>query len=285
MGRMANVLRLLRLGWIVCALGLVAGCGGGPQDPVLRDLESLGLVTDQGQAALEQSYFEITNRLRAGDVEVVETFLSAGLIFNVAGTIQDLERMRTSDNGADIDRAIEILQAADPVAAGRQLDEEARRLALDNAVADVPDSYHEFLANRCGRFVVIVALCVENIVDVLVQIFEEPAGPRRQFGMWVNVVPPSRLGRSTRLSFLVITEAAGGARVCLIDDPTFGDERLGGSFNDEGALSVGFGFGSVTIVVQDQGGVDVLDWSGRTYQRVTAPITGALEAYDRCFDP
>ena len=282
MGMLANV---LRLGWLVCALGLVAGCGGDPQDSDLRDLESLGLVTDQGQDAFGQSYDEIINRLYEGDAEVVDLFVRIGLIDDVARTIQYMEQSRNGDNNADIDRAINILQAADPVAAGRQLDEEARRLALDNAVADVPDSYHEFLANRCGRFVVIVALCVENIVDVLVQIFEEPAGPRRQFGMWVNVRPPSRLSRSTRLSFLVITEAAGGARVCLIDDPTFGDERLGGSFNDEGALSVGFGFGSVTIVVQDQGGVDVLDWSGRTYQRVTAPITGALEAYDRCFDP
>ena len=60
---LANV---LRLGWLVCALGLVAGCGGDPQDSGLRDLESLGLVTDQGQDAFGQSYDEIINRLLTG---------------------------------------------------------------------------------------------------------------------------------------------------------------------------------------------------------------------------
>ena len=270
MGMLANV---LRLGWLVCALGLVAGCGGDPQDSGLRDLESLGLVTDQGQDAFGQSYDEIINRLYEGDAEVVDLFVRIGLIYDVATTIQRIEQRRNSDNNADIDRAINILQAADPVAVGRLFDEEARQVAMDNALSDVPDSYHGFLSEGCrGAVVVFIALCVENTVDVLVQIFEEPAGPRRQFGVWVR----TDVSNPTHDSHIIITEAGGGASYCE------GDGSYGGNFNDDGVLMVGTGFGTLTAVVQERGGVEYLSWGGDTYQRVTEPSNEAWEAYQRC---
>ena len=277
MGMLANV---LRLGWLVCALGLVAGCGGDPQDSDLRDLESLGLVTDQGQDAFGQSYDEIINRLYEGDAEVVDLFVRIGLIYDVATTIQHIEQRRNSDNNADIDRAINILQAADPVAVGRLLDEEARQVAMDNALSDVPDSYHGFLSEWCLDAVVFIALCVENTVDVLVQIFEEPAGPRRQFGVWVR----TDVRNPTHNSHIIITEAGGGALTCA-NDGIYSDSKatFGGDFNDDGALTVTGGlFGTRTVVVQERGGVEFLNWGRRTYQRVTEPSVDAWEAYDRC---
>ena len=265
MGMLANV---LRLGWLVCALGLVAGCGGDPQDSDLRDLESLGLVTDQGQDALRQSFDEIINRLYEGDAEVVDLFVRIGLIYDVATTIRRFEERRNSDNNADIDRAINILQAADPVAVGRLFDEEARQVAMDNALSDVPDSYHGLLSEGCLGALVIIALCVENTVDVLVQIFEEPAGPRRQFGVW----------RENRLrKHLVIFEAPGGARVCEGSDSSYG-----GAFNDEGALTVGAVGGTAILIVDERNGVETINFFGQTYQRVTEPSREAWAAYERC---
>ena len=287
---MANV---LRLGWLVCALGLIGGCGGGPQDPDLRDLESIGLVTDYGSNAFDESWNDIFVRSFAGDVEVVETLVRVGLIYDVEATIRRIEAGRNSTNSADVDRAIEILQAADHVAARRQSDEEARQLALDNALADVRDSYHEFLTDRCDVYAVIIALCVENSVEVIVQIIEPPDGPRRQFGVWESTEPPfvnpfydasnpfiraiaPNPPPPPSPSYVIITQAAGGARICE------GGDSYGGGFNDDGALTVGVGFGTFTALVQERGGVEYLDWGGDTYQRVTEPGTEAWEAYERC---
>ena len=281
MGRMANVLRLLRLGWIVCALGLVAGCGGGSQDPDLLDLESIGLVTDQDLDALDRSSRDIYSRLHEGDAEVVDLFVRIGLIDDVARTIQYMEQSRNGDNNADIDRAINILQAADPVAVGRLFDEEARQVAMDNALSDVSNSHRGFVTDWCSwESTVFIALCVQHTVDLLVQIFEEPAGPRRQFGVWVR----ADVGNPTHNHHIIITEAGGGALTCA-NDGIYSDSKatFGGDFNDDGVLTVTGGlFGTRTVVVQERGGVEFLNWGRRTYQRVTEPSVDAWEAYDRC---
>ena len=278
---LANV---LRLGWLVCALGLVAGCGGDPQDSDLRDLESLGLVTDQGQDAFGQSFDEIINRLYEGDAEVVDLFVRIGLIDDVARTIQYMEQSRNGDNNADIDRAINILQAADPVAVGRLFDVEASQVAMDNALSDVPDSYHGFLSEGCrGVVVVFIALCFENTVDVLVQIFEEPAGPRRQFGVWVR----TDVRNPTHDSHIIITEAGGGASSPAPTMAIYSDSKANLRWELQRRWRVnGRDWGFIWNLNgrcpraweasnTSPGGAD-------TYQRVTEPSNEAWEAYQRC---
>ena len=268
-----------RLGWLVCTVGLATGCGSGPQDPDLRALESIGLVTDQGTEAIYESLGDIWRRAYAADVEVVETLVRVGMIYNIETIIQNIENGRNDDNNADVDRAIAILQAADPVAAMRQGDEEVRSLTLDNVLANVPNNYHEFLTDRCGGAAVLMVVCVENHLDVVVQIFE-PDGPRRQFGVWVR----DDRRNPTRSDHIVISDASGGAQVCdgIGDNSLSGGYKYGGAFNDDGVLTVE---GTYTIVVQERDGVEFLTGGGRTYMRVTEPSLAAFEAYELCLGP
>ena len=268
---MMETVNVLRLGQLVCALGLIVGCGGGQGGQDLRELESIGLVTAQDPIAFFESYDDIYGRLYAGDVEVADVLVRVGMVEDVGETVRRIGQRRTSDNSADIDRAIDILQAADPVAATRQNDEEAMQLALDRVLSGVPPSYHETLTElSCATLpAVVMAVCFAPAVQEVEQMVEPPSGPRRQFGVWV------RTGGSN--FHIAILEAAGGAIYCERDN------RLSGTFNDDGSLTIGGGFlGGLTAVVQESGGVEYLQLGMQTYQRVTEPSFAALNVYLFC---
>ena len=71
---MMTVTKWRRLGGLVLAVGLLAGCGGSAdqRDPVLRELETLGLVNDQGSDAFIASLEELYERMADGDADVTD---------------------------------------------------------------------------------------------------------------------------------------------------------------------------------------------------------------------
>ena len=269
-----------RLGWLVCAVGLVAGCGGGPQNSAdLRDLEPLGLVTDQGYEAYRDSLYAIFRRAGEGDVEGLETLLRVGMFGDLSWVVQYFENNRRNFNSAHFDQVIEILQAADPVAAGRQANLEARNLAMSEAASDLPENYHWVMRYSCGWLpVLFMGPCIENNIDVVVQFFE-PDGPRRQFGIWLQ----DDRRNPTRGDHIVISDASGGALLCdgLGADSFGGTWKWGGAFTDDGVLTDG----RYTYVVHERNGVEFLTGGGRSYMRVTEPSLAAFEAYELCLGP
>ena len=267
---LANVFRLCL---IAGSMGLIVGCGGAPQYADLQELEAIGLVTDQGTDALEDSLLDLMERLRDGDVEVAEVLVRWGLLSNVPGAIQYLERQRTIDNYMRIDQTIEILQAADSASVGRQYDYEPRQMALDSALSEVPNNYHGLLTEWCiNGPAALMELCVEQTFNMLAQTFEPPDGLRRQFGAWETFT--ADYGNS----YLIISETDDGAFVC-------GEEYVfTGTFDDNGALILERAAGATPIIVQERGGVEILAggvWPS-TFQRVIEVSVEAWEASDSC---
>ena len=212
--------------------------------------------------------------------------------------IEEVNQRRTGDDTAGHDRVIDILEAADPVAAVRQLDPEVRQLALDEALSDVPASYRSIVSEACTPHnereevvpLYLIGLCVQTQVDVLVQLIEGPSGGRDQFGVWVDM---SGFRASDNRNYLVILEASGGAVICnsyynpqasFVAAAGRHTERFSGSFNEDGALTASDPrmLAPMTMVVYSRAGTEYIDAIGSSYSRVTAMNEDVLAGIQEC---
>ena len=294
----------LRLGGLVLAMAMLAGCGGAgdPADlmePAHRELEAMGLVHDQGADAYFDSLAALSEQAwSGGNAELAELLIRGGLLDR---KIPYLIEQATAMEHA---RVVEILEAAGPETPYRQWDPEARRAAMEAALSNVPEAHRSFVNTACmgegyardddgvpvddyGRHVIppvyMVAQCIETNVDVIVSVVE-PEGGRDQFGVWVDM----RDSSPNRRDYVVVQEASGGAVACLSQyDPIEGTrshDTFGGSFNDEGALSLDGGFGAITLLVHQQGGEDRLSFGGGpALSRVTSMSEEIWDATRDCF--
>ena len=311
---MTTVTKGLRLGALVLAMGILAGCGGGgagdPTDEIYRELEEFGLVHDQGADA----YFESLSALRwrvweEDNADLAELMNRGGLI-----TLDSIpaflewytERYAYDFTERERTRVVEFLESVDRETVNRQWDLEARQSAMEAALSDVPTAHRSFVNNACmsegfaldddgnpnisegrGRNlflpVYMIAQCIETNVDVIVSVVE-PEGGRDQFGVWVD----RRESAPNRRNYVVVQEASGGAVACLSQydriEGRRGHKTLGGIFNDEGALSLDGGFGAITLLVHQQGGEDRLSFGGGpALSRVTSMSEGIWDATRACF--
>ena len=304
---MRTTTKNLRLGGLVLAMGMLAGCGGGgagdPTDDIYLDLEEFGLVHDQGADA----YFDSLGALEeqvwdgAGNADLAELMIRGGLI-DQQYIPNPIEMATERDNA----RLVEVFEAADPETSYRQWDLDARQSAMEAALADVPEAHRSFVNTACmgegedyalvdegqpnARLrrvrdvilpVYMIAQCIETNVDVVVSIVE-PEGGRDQFGVWVDMrdLPPNRQ------TYLVVKEASGGAVICVSRySPIEGSRRhdtLGGSFNGEGALSLTASLATIILVVHQQGGEDRMGYRGQLMSRVTSITEGVWDATREC---
>ena len=299
---MRTATKNLRLGGLVLAMGMLAGCGGAgdPTDlmePAHLELEAMGLIHDRGADAYFDSLAALSEQAwSGGNAELAELIIRGGLIDR---KIPYLIEQATAMEHA---RVVEILEAAGPETPYRQWDPEARKAAMEAALSNVPEVHRSFVNTACmgegyardddgvpvddyGRHVIppvyMVAQCVETNVDVIVSVVE-PEGGRDQFGVWADM----RELTPNRLAYLVVKEASGGAVACLSESQIEGGRRhqtFGGSFNDEGALLLGADFGGITLVVYRQGGEDRLSIGGRPLSRVTSMTEEVWDATRDCF--
>ena len=279
---MTTVTKGLRLGGLVLAMGMLAGCGGAgdPADlmePAHRELEAMGLIHDRGADAYFDSLAALSEQAwSGGNAELADLIIRGGLLEqNIPYLIERATEMEYA-------RVVEVLEAADPETPYRQWDLEARQAAMEAALSDVPEAHRSFVNTACmgedyawgddgpdfedyGRYLIppvyMVAQCIETNVDVIVSVVE-PEGGRDQFGVWVD----RRESAPNRRNYVVVQEASGGAVACLSQydriEGRRGHKTLGGIFNDEGALSLDGGFGAITLLVHQQGGEDRLSFGG-----------------------
>ena len=315
---MRTTTKNLRLGGLVLAMGMLAGCGGGgagdPADlmePAHRELEAMGLIHDRGA----DEYFDSLAALREqawsdGNAELADLIIRAGLLsWKIPPLIERVTAMEYA-------RVVEILEAADPETPYRQWDVEARQSAMEDALSDVPEAHRSFANTACmtmgypldndgnpdlsvgrgGRVrnvplpVYMIAQCIETNVNMIVSVVE-PEGGRQQFGVWADMLEPSPEQRQ----YYVIKEASGGAVACnslyLLDFSSGRfrrhTERYGGSFNDDGALTLGNSgglFGSPIIaVVYMQDGEERMNAGRRPLSRVTVMTEEIWNATEDCF--
>ena len=274
---------------VALALGTLAGCGGGGSvdglEPAHRELEKHGLVHDQGQDAYANSYNALYGQaFEEGDADVAALFIRGGLVHDVPRYIATVNEHRSTNSMADPDRVIELLENADPAVAGAQFNREARQVALDEALLDVPEDYRNLVSSCVDFPAYFIGVCVQTNVDVFVRLIEPPRGAREQFGLWVD-----------HKDYVLVSEASGGATVCVSDwierRDFFGvvnqghqTRTFGGSFNEDGALIASDPnyFTTMTFVVRSGGDADLMTFAGTEYSRVTTMNDEVWDAIQEC---
>ena len=259
-------------------------------DPVYQELETQGLVHDEGYTAYALSFGELSERVFLdGDAEVADLMIREGLLWNSPEKVLDLLGVfvkSASRSRSKLQAVIDKVRAADTLAALAQWDVDARRRAADQALSKVPAENVKLVSKWCGisrigdkrtartrplkefgfqrgPFEVysglplyLVNRCVEIGAHVVKQFFgTKVTGPGpAQLGVWDS---PSHFG------LVAITATGdGGAAVCEIELPQGNEERTTvkseASFSDRGLLTISDQDGRVRSRIFVQGGEDRL---------------------------
>ena len=261
-----------------------AGCAPvDEREKAMRELESselewLGTETQEKLNDLAYSLESLTQNMEEGDAEVAQLLVDAGLLPSPPEAY--LDSVKSEEVAA-------ILRDVDPDSATHQWREDSIRLALDTAIAKVPQGYRAWLYNTCGLSggsnrhglwtwgwpAYRVDVCVDVNFQAAIQLFEPPDAPRRQFGVWFR-----KSGSSSDDGLLVIENVGGGALICYTYEnrglgwlsPTYEirHQHLSGTFNDDGVLSTSVLGMTLAAMVEDNG--ERLHWDGKRYQHVAS---------------
>ena len=81
-----------RLGGLVLAAALSAGCGESGGGTAVRNLEDLGLAVDvTDYEAFEESYLALRRRMLDGDAEVARDLVRDGLVYGMLDAIESVQ--------------------------------------------------------------------------------------------------------------------------------------------------------------------------------------------------